>query len=905
MYGMDDIDDDALASLDIPEPSQPSQPSQPLASCPVPGAVLTASLFENFGYDAFRDGQREVIEAALSGRDAAVYWATGRGKSLCYQVPALVSAGRVTIVVSPLVSLMKDQVIKLNNTAGGGTRELAVFLGSAQMDRGAEERAWSGSVPLIYMTPEKITKSYGALARLPLLLFAIDEAHCVSEWGNDFRPEYKQLGELRQQFPTVPIVALTATASARVKSDIEASLGLRNPLRALQSLYRSNLTIECARRGGGGLHEALKGYLPRLKAGGSSCIVYCATRREVEEVNQYLQAQGVASDYYHAGRGEAERTHVHLSFLSGQTPVVAATVAFGMGIDKPDIRMVVHWGAPKTVEDYYQQIGRAGRDGGPATCVMFSSDNDYTRYQADFYVGGLPPAARQAVLESTGNLRDFANDCRTCRWARLLPAFGETFAQGTCGACDNSVNAASGDGERDFGAEARVVLTAIRHSPGNPWSRIEPLLTGKVASPTEQLFRSLSPRRSMTVLRDFLPQLVSLDLVGRRSVQGQHGAWDVYSLTQPGAARLAQLGGASPPPLLLPVPESIRRDEAEKAEKAKARAAALEQAAARVGTSLAAVPKGDVADGGPVSAAILQYDKLLAGWRERGQSERADAREELRRRLLEWRLAEAARLQMAPASVLPDHVALKICHVLPESVETLHGPAVGLRVAGAAGVIDLIAKWKAEHGGAVGGASQPSQGASAGGSGGGDGGDGGAAPMALPPGSYQPARWALAKVPKPGKGGAPPKKQNWEVSLERFQNGETPETIALSQEGGKAIQTATVIGHLLDALTQGRPLDLRRLASHAPPPDEEQWDSLQAAEAAELMDVVADDKAPVTKLLGTIVEAAKKEYKERTPEETAALQPWFAASKWYMALRRVGFKPTFEGPAAKRQRVTV
>ena len=194
----------------------------------------------------------------------------------------------------------------------------------------------------------------------------------------------------------------------------------------------------------------------------------CATRREVEEVNTYLQAQGVASDYYHAGRGEAERTHVHLSFLSGQTPVVAATVAFGMGIDKPDIRMVVHWGAPKTVEDYYQQIGRAGRDGGPATCVMFSSDNDYTRYQADFYVGGLPPAARQAVLESTGNLRDFANDCRTCRWARLLPAFGETFAQGTCGACDNCVNAASGDGERDFGAEARVVLTAIRHSPGNP-----------------------------------------------------------------------------------------------------------------------------------------------------------------------------------------------------------------------------------------------------------------------------------------------------------------------------------------------------------------------------------------------------------------------------------------------------
>ena len=865
-------------------------------------ARLTVT-FENFGYDAFRDGQREVIEAALSGRDAAVYWATGRGKSLCYQVPALVSAGRVTIVVSPLVSLMKDQVIKLNNTAGGGTRELAVFLGSAQMDRDAEARAWGGGVPLIYMTPEKITKSYGALARLPLLLFAIDEAHCVSEWGNDFRPEYKQLGELRQQFPTVPIVALTATASARVKSDIEASLGLRKPLRALQSLYRSNLTIECARRGGGGHHEALKGYLPRLKAGGSSCIVYCATRREVEEVNQYLQAQGVASDYYHAGRGEAERTHVHLSFLSGQTPVVAATVAFGMGIDKPDIRMVIHWGAPKTVEDYYQQIGRAGRDGGPATCVMFSSDNDYTRYQADFYVGGLPPAARQAVLESTGNLRDFANDCRTCRWARLLPAFGETFAQGTCGACDNCVNAASGDGERDFGAEARVVLTAIRHSPGNPWSRIEPLLTGKVASPTEQLFRSLSPRRSMTVLRDFLPQLVSLGLVGRRSVQGQHGAWDVYTLTQPGAARLAQLGGASPPPLLLPVPESIRRDEAEKAEKAKARAAALEQAAARVGTSLAAVPKGDVADGGPVSAAILQYDKLLAGWRERGQSERADAREELRRRLLEWRLAEAARLQMAPASVLPDHVALKICHVLPESVETLHGPAVGLRVAGAAGVIDLIAKWKAEHGGAVGGASQPSQGASAGGSGGGaGGGDGGAAPMAsaagqLPAGAVGAGEGAEAR-------------QGRRAAEEAELGGVAR---ALPERRDARDDRALAGGRQGDPDGDRDRPPARRPhpgAAARPPPAGEpraaaRRGAVGLAQAAELMDVVADDKAPVTKLLGTIVEAAKKEYKERTPEETAALQPWFAASKWYMALRRVGFKPTFEGPAAKRQRVTV
>ena len=220
-----------------------------------------------------------------------------------------------------------------------------------------------------------------------------------------------------------------------------------------------------------------------------------------------------------------------------------------------------------------------------------------------------------------------------------------------------------------------------------------------------------------------------------------------------------------------------------------------------------------------VSAAILQYDKPLAGWRERGQSEAPSARG-APPPAAQWRLAEAARLQMAPASVLPDHVALKICHVLPESVETLHGPVVGLRVAGAAGVIDLIAKWKAEHGGAV-GAEPPGQGAAAGGSGGGDG-DGGAAPMALPPGSYQPARWALAKVPKPGKGGAPPKKQNWEVSLERFQNGETPETIALSQEGGKAIQTATVIGHLLTPSPRAaaRPPPA---GETAPPPDE-QWD---------------------------------------------------------------------------------
>ena len=342
---------------------------------------LDASLFEYFGYDEFREGQRDVVEAALAGRDVAVFWATGRGKSICYQLPAL-HTGRTAIVVSPLISLMTDQVERLNNTVGRGTRRVAAFLGSAQMDDTIEGRAFAGEFPLIYMSPEKLmagstlSRLAEMHARTPLLLFAIDEAHCVSEWGHDFRADYRQLGLLRQRMPQVPIVALTATAVPEVQKDIMDSLALRSPVVQRQSSFRQNLTLRCTRKTGGGLSEDLAELLATLKAAEAqhatpSTLIYVPSKNEAEKVCEFLSSRGVTCDFYHAGRSPLQREAVHLAFLSGRMPVVCATVAFGMGIDKPDIRRVVHYGAPKTAEEYAAPPTKA--------CVLLPPGPDVAR----------------------------------------------------------------------------------------------------------------------------------------------------------------------------------------------------------------------------------------------------------------------------------------------------------------------------------------------------------------------------------------------------------------------------------------------------------------------------------------------------------------------------------------------
>jgi len=416
------------------------------------GGALEATLQDCFGYGKFRHEQRDVCKAVLAGRDVCVFWATGSGKSLCYQVPAF-HLEQTVVVVSPLISLMNDQVTTINNKVDLGDRASrwegrplppATFLGTAG-NAAHEEPALQGLFRLVYVTPEKMAAGsfldrLGALARQgKVALIAIDEAHCVSQWGPDFRPSFFDLKQIRNALPTVPLMALTATAVPRVKHDIQTILQLRDPFVSTGSFDRPNLKISVHRKIS--MSTDLMNLVNTLsKDSSGSTLVYVPTIKETEQVARFLSDKlpDAAVRFYHGSLDLGERDDVHTQFLSGGARVVVATQAFGMGIDKPDIRRVVHYGAPKTFEEYYQQIGRAGRDGGPAVCDMYCADNDFTKYDQEFYTGKLSETAKAAVKESTTALRSFANNHEGCRRLSILTFFREVPQWGErCGTCDS------------------------------------------------------------------------------------------------------------------------------------------------------------------------------------------------------------------------------------------------------------------------------------------------------------------------------------------------------------------------------------------------------------------------------------------------------------------------------------
>ena len=413
--------------------------------------ALVATLQEFFGYSKFRHEQRDVCEAVLSGRDVCVFWATGSGKSLCYQIPAF-HLEKTVLVVSPLISLMNDQVTTINNKVDLGDRASkwqgrplppATFLGTAG-NAGHEEPALQGLFRLVYVTPEKVAsgdflKRLGALARQgKVALIAIDEAHCVSQWGPDFRPSFFDLKQIRDELPTVPLMALTATAVPRVKQDIQSILQFQDPFVSIGSFDRPNLKISVHRKISMST-DLMKLVDTLLGDPSGSTLVYVPTIKETEQVARFLSDKlpTVSVRFYHGSLALDERDNTHTQFLSGEARIVVATQAFGMGIDKPDIRRVVHYGAPKTFEEYYQQIGRAGRDGGPAVCDMYCADNDFSKYDQEFYTGKLSDTAEAAVKESTSALRAFANNHEGCRRLSILTFFREVPSWGErCGTCD-------------------------------------------------------------------------------------------------------------------------------------------------------------------------------------------------------------------------------------------------------------------------------------------------------------------------------------------------------------------------------------------------------------------------------------------------------------------------------------
>jgi ATP-dependent DNA helicase RecQ len=397
-------------------------------------AVLFSSrLKQTFGYDDFRPLQREIMEASLEGRDAVAILPTGAGKSLCYQLPALVRDG-LTVVVSPLIALMKDQVDQLEASGVAAT-----FLNSTLDGNEARQRIDgldAGAYQLLYVAPERLMLP-DFLSRLKgwkIAALAVDEAHCISEWGHDFRPEYRRLKEVRQLIPGIPILALTATATQRVREDISKQLELHEPAVFLASFNRPNLKYQVIAKSGAAA-QVCNFVNARPDDSG---IVYCQSRKNTEAMAATLRAQGFAAVAYHAGLEPQERARNQDAFLRDEAKIVCATVAFGMGINKPNVRFVIHADLPKNIEGYYQETGRAGRDGLPADCLLLFSRGDVMKYLK--FLDDIPyEQARAVAHQQLDQMTHFA-ESDSCRRIRLLGYFGETWSSENCGGCDHCLS---------------------------------------------------------------------------------------------------------------------------------------------------------------------------------------------------------------------------------------------------------------------------------------------------------------------------------------------------------------------------------------------------------------------------------------------------------------------------------
>ncbi|QDT14325.1 DNA helicase RecQ [Alienimonas californiensis] len=395
-------------------------------------AELRAVLRDFWGYDSFRPLQKEAMQCGLAGRDSVVVLPTGGGKSLCYQAPAAVlhrRTGAVAVVVSPLIALMKDQVDAL--TAIGVP---AAFVNSTlppEEKIAVSRRLRDKELACLYAAPETLVtdRMLDFLSELDVSFVAIDEAHCVSQWGHDFRPEYRQLGMLRERFPDAAMHGYTATAGQKVREDVAFQLNLHDPAMLVGSFDRPNLTFRARPASGtlGQIREVVK------RHDGESGIVYCISRKKVDETADALRGLGVRAIAYHAGMSKEERTAAQDAFLADREDVVVATVAFGMGIDKPDVRFVVHAGMPKSIEHYQQEAGRAGRDGLASECLLLHSGGDYRFWKST--LGELPPEPRANAEQSLNALYDYAQGA-LCRHKALVRYFDQDLESDDCGACD-------------------------------------------------------------------------------------------------------------------------------------------------------------------------------------------------------------------------------------------------------------------------------------------------------------------------------------------------------------------------------------------------------------------------------------------------------------------------------------